>query len=151
MSDLVAQHSYSIRCAACRGAFTLQRGLSGNEHSDLQTAWPAPPWERYHGPGMWAGGWGMGFFGLFTYVFFVCLHIFIFLKNKYFSWGMIVDSQCCVNYCCTAKWFRSTFIYILCLNILFHCGLSWDINQSSSCLTVGPRYLSIPYIALCIC
>ena len=41
-------------------------------------------------------------------------------------------------------------IYIL-FHILFHYGLSQDIEYSSLCYTVGPCCLSIPYIIVCIC
>ena len=43
----------------------------------------------------------------------------------------------CVNYCCTGKWLSYTFIYIL-FHILFHYGLSQNIEYSSLCSTVGP-------------
>ena len=42
----------------------------------------------------------------------------------WFYWSL-VDWQCCVNFCCTAKWF--SYIYIL-SHILFHYGLSQDIE-----------------------
>ena len=42
------------------------------------------------------------------------------------------------------------YIYIL-FYILFHYGLSQDIDYSSLCYMVGPCYLSILYIIVCIC
>ena len=50
----------------------------------------------------------------------------------------IVDLQCCVNSCCTAKWLSyththtHTHIYIL-YYIIFHCGLSQVTEYSSLC------------------
>ena len=39
-----------------------------------------------------------------------------------FCWS-VVDSQCCVNFCCSAQWFSYTYTYIL-LHILFRYSLS---------------------------
>ena len=36
-------------------------------------------------------------------------------------------------------------------HILFHFGLSWDIEYSSLCYTVGPCCLSILYMYVCVC
>ena len=36
-------------------------------------------------------------------------------------------------------------------DILFHCGLSQDIEYSSLCYTIGPCCLSILHIVVCIC
>ena len=67
----------------------------------------------------------------------------------FFNWS-VVDLQCCVNFCCTANRLSYTRIYIL-FYMLFHCGLSQDIEYSSLCYTVGPCCLSILYILVCIC
>ena len=61
----------------------------------------------------------------------------------------IVDLQCCINFCCIAKWFSYTYINIF--KILFHDGLSQDIEYSSLCSTIGLCCLSILYIIACVC
>lgn len=47
----------------------------------------------------------------------------------------VVDSQCCANFCYTAKWLSYTYICIF--HILFYYCLSQDIEYSSQCCTVG--------------
>ena len=50
------------------------------------------------------------------------------------------------------KHFCQPNIYIYTLfHILFHYGLSQDIEYSSLCHTVGPWFLSILYVFICIC
>ena len=44
--------------------------------------------------------------------------------NIFLNWSM-VDSQCYVNICCTAKWFSYTCMYIFCFKILFSIELKW--------------------------
>ena len=57
----------------------------------------------------------------------------------------IVNLQGCVNFCCTAKWFSYTWIYIL-FHIPFCYGLSQDMKYSFLCSAVGPCSLSVLYI-----
>ena len=52
------------------------------------------------------------------------------IKKKLF-WNT-VDLQCHVNFCCSAKWFNHTHLYIL-----FPYGLSKDIIYSSLCYIVA--------------
>ena len=69
-----------------------------------------------------------------------------FLKILFYS--SLVDLQCCVNFCCTTV--TQLYMYIL-FHILFHYGLSEDIEYSSLCCTVGAYCLSILCIIVCIC
>ena len=62
--------------------------------------------------------------------------------NNLFHWSN-VDLQCCVNFYCTGKWFSNTYTYIYSSHILFHYGLSQDIEYSSLCYTEGPSCLSL--------
>ena len=70
--------------------------------------------------------------------------------KKYLFYWNIVDLQCCVHFFCIVQWFSYPYIYII-FHILFHYGLSQEIEYSSLCYTVGPYCLSITDIILCIC
>ena len=69
----------------------------------------------------------------------------------YFSYWSGVDLQCCVNLCCTTKWFSYTHIYICSFYIFFYYSLLQDIEYNSLCYTVNPCCLSILCIVVCIC
>ena len=74
------------------------------------------------------------------------------LHHKRTSWS-VVDSQCGVNFCCTAKWFSYMYVcmYIYFFYILFHYGLSQDIEYISLLiLNIFPYCLSILYLIVCI-
>ena len=92
--------------------------------------------------------------GLTSNLLFWSRHLFIYVL--FFHWHM-VDLHCCVHFCCTTKWFSYTYIHIL-FSILFHCGLSQDIEYSFLCYTVGPCCLSILHtlwillpLGVCLC
>ena len=75
-----------------------------------------------------------------------------FMQTKqlcFFSWD-IVDLQGCVNFRCTTKWFSSTDIYIYFFQIFSPYRLLQNIEYSSLCCIVGPCWLSILYIVVCI-
>ena len=58
------------------------------------------------------------------------------------------QSDVCVCVCvCVCV---SVYIYIR-LHVLFYYGLPQDIEYSSLCYIVGPCYLSVLYIVVCIC
>ena len=60
---------------------------------------------------------------------------------KIFSWS-IVDLQCWVNFCCTARWFSYIYVYII-FHLRFHYGLPQDTEYSSLALFVHPVYNSL--------
>ena len=66
---------------------------------------------------------------------------------KFLFYSSIVDLQCCLNFCCTAKWLSCIYIYIP-FHIIFHYGLSQDIEYNFLCYTIGPHGLSTLYIKL---
>ena len=74
-----------------------------------------------------------------------CLFSSIYL----FNWS-IVDFHGCVSFGCIVKWFRHTFMYLFSFSI-FSYRLLENIEYSSLCCTVGPCWLSISYIVMCIC
>ena len=72
------------------------------------------------------------------------LHALFCLKN----WN-IVDSECCVNFYCSAKWFHYTNIYIyiyILFHILFYYGLLQNIEYSYLCYIIEPSCLFILYV-----
>ena len=73
---------------------------------------------------------------------------FSFFFKNVFYWS-IIDLQCVLT---SAIQKSDSRIYICILfYILFHYGLSQDVEYSSLCCTVGPCWLSILYIIVCIC
>jgi len=67
-------------------------------------------------------------------------------KNNFwpFFYWSFTNLQCCVHLLCTAKWFS----YI---ERDFHYRLLQDTEYSFPSYTVSPCYLSVLYIAVCIC
>ena len=59
------------------------------------------------------------------------------------NWS-VVDLWCCVNFCCTAKWFSYTHIYIL--KIFF--SIMVYHREDSFCFTQKPVFLSFYFIHL---
>ena len=89
---------------------------------------------------------GFLFFNNFSYLvlWFVLFHSLISHSSKVFfliCWS-ILDLQCCINFCYTAKWFSYTYIHIL-FHILFYCGVSQHIEYSFLCYMVGSTLLFI--------
>ena len=84
---------------------------------------------------------------IFSSRFYYCYHI-----QHFFN---VIEVQLIYNVVlisATQKSVTHTHIYIYILfHIIFHYGLSQDIDYSSQCYTVGPCYLSILYIRVCVC
>ena len=75
--------------------------------------------------------------------------LFWLIPLSFSSFSLKYSLQCWANLCCAAKLLSYTHIYIL-FYILFHYRLSQDIEYSSLCYTLGPCFLSILYIIVCI-
>ena len=76
------------------------------------------------------------------YIFFKCLFLVYFIE----AW--LIYSVVLIS----AVQHSDSVIHICILfHILFHYGLSQDIEYSSLCHRVGPCCLSILYIIICIC
>ena len=67
----------------------------------------------------------------------------------FLNWS-IVDLQC-LNFCCTAKWFSYTYVYIRSFSCSFPYALSRDTEHSFLHCTAEPCCLSILCIIVCIC
>ena len=64
----------------------------------------------------------------------------------------MVDFQCCVNFCCTAKWFHYTYTHIYSFFRFFsHIGYPRILTKVFLCYAAGPCWPSILYIIACIC
>ena len=58
----------------------------------------------------------------------------------------------CNKFYLTVRWFSYMCIYIhILFHILSHYGLSQDMEHGSLCYTIGPCFLSISYLLVCIC
>ena len=67
----------------------------------------------------------------------------------FLNWG-IVDLQCCVNFCCTAIWFKYIYVLYMYLNSFKYAFPLWVISQDIAilCYTVGPCFLFNTYLKL---
>ena len=72
-----------------------------------------------------------------------------FLKIFILYWST-VDLQCCDSFKCIPKWFSYTYTYIYLFQNIFPFRLLQNIKQSSLCYTVGPCWLSILNIVVCM-
>ena len=153
----VVSYSATSWPEACQAPLSL--GFPRQEH------WSRPPLPSLRNP--LNPGFEKGFLiNMINYVNVIYYSIYLNLSNRgdfshsyiftyfwaksffnLFCWN-IVDSQCCLNFGCTTKWFSYIYSYF---NILFCYDLSQDTEYSSLCYTVGPCCLSILYITACIC
>ena len=79
------------------------------------------------------------------------LYIMFFLKLIFILYWSIADLQCCVSFRYTAKWFHYPYTCIHYFSDSFPIWLlQHSIKYSSLCYTVGPHWLSILYMVVCI-
>ena len=123
-----------LLCTLCK-PFTMRASISAEHetHADI-LSFPWPIVADFSPPKRVSFDLVVNHYGqMVGLVFFV----FCFFFNS-----STVDLQCCVHFCCTAKWLLYMYIHIL-FHTLFRL-LSQDIEYSSLCYTVGPC-LSILY------
>ena len=67
------------------------------------------------------------------------LGLFFLLPSSFCKSWSIVGLQCCIHFCCTAKWLIYTCTYwVTSFSYCFPYGLSQDIEYSSLFYSVGP-------------
>ena len=142
----------------------------------LMSPLPAAPWTHswvlpcHHLSWSWAwcfialaswlpAAWNNCVWGELMLLFFFCLHCLsmpspsewkLFYGCIFFLFYESIIYLKCLNFCSTAEWFRCLNIYIA-FYILFHYGLSQDMEYSSPCRTVGPCCFSLLCIIVYIC
>ena len=79
-------------------------------------------------------------YGPITWLIGIATEIQFFWYEMIFKNQCLVDLQCCVNFCCPAKWFTCIYIFF---HILFHYRLSQETGYSSLHYTEEPCCLSI--------
>ena len=83
-------------------------------------------------------------------VYISTLSFYFYLKKFFFIEVQLIYKVVLVSGIQKSDSVIHTYIYIL-FHILFHSGLSQDIEYSSLCYTVEPCCLSILHIIVCIC
>ena len=93
---------------------------------------------------------------LYIYVYIcVCIYkysfsysFFFFLAVRHGTWDLSSLTRDRTHVPCIGRRILNHWTTREFLHILFHYGLSWDIEYSSLCYTVGPCYLPILYTSL---
>ena len=107
--------------------------------------------ETYKEPGISVTFMGYCFNQFWCLPSFVTCNTFLFLYFKNFTFSIVGDLQCSVNFCCTAKWPSHNYIYTFFFSYYPHHVSSQVTRYTSLCYTAGSHCLSIPKAIVCIC